>query len=173
MAVAGGATVAVLYAIGRDRDRRVARRGSRATRCSLWASQPGRSLWILVTVLVLRCLATSATVAGGGVGGLFIPLVVAGALAGATIGGAVNRGDLELFIVVGVAAFLGAGYRVPLAAVMFVAETTGRASFIVPALLAAVAAELVMGRSSVTTYQRSSTPAATSTTASLTPSAGD
>ena len=84
-------------------------------------------------------------------GGLFIPLVVAGALAGATIGGAVNRGDLELFIVVGVAAFLGAGYRVPLAAVMFVAETTGRASFIVPALLAAVAAELVMGRSSVTT----------------------
>ena len=74
-------------------------------------------------------------------------------LAGATIGGAVNRGDLELFIVVGVAAFLGAGYRVPLAAVMFVAETTGRASFVVPALLAAVAAELVMGRSSVTEYQ--------------------
>ena len=35
--------------------------------------------WVLVTVLVLRCLATSATVAGGGVGGLFIPLVVAGA----------------------------------------------------------------------------------------------
>ncbi len=125
----------------------------------MWASQPGRSLWILVTILALRCLATSATVAGGGVGGLFIPLVVAGALAGATIGGAVNRGDLELFIVVGVAAFLGAGYRVPLAAVMFVAETTGRASFIVPALLAAVAAELVMARSSVTTLQRPGAPA--------------
>ena len=61
---------------------------------------------------------------------------------------------------VGVAAFLGAGYRVPLAAVMFVAETTGRASFIVPALLAAVAAELVMGHSSVTTYQRTAAPAA-------------
>lgn len=119
-----------------------------------WAAQPGRSLWILLTVLVLRCLATSVTVAGGGVGGLFIPLVVAGALAGATVGGAVNRGDLTLFIVIGVAAFLGAGYRVPLAAVMFVAETTGRPAFIVPALLAAVAAELVMGHSSVTTLQR-------------------
>ena len=41
----------------------------------------------------------------------------------------------------------------PLAAVMFVAETTGRPSFIVPGLLAAVAAELMMGASSVTRYQ--------------------
>ena len=97
---------------------------------------------------------TSAAVAGGGVGGLFIPLVVAGALTGSLIGGAVNQADLTLFIVIGVAAFLGAGYRVPLAAVMFVAETTGRPSFVVPGLLAAVAAELVMGNSSVTRYQR-------------------
>ena len=56
---------------------------------------------------------------------------------------------------VGVAAFLGAGYRVPLAGVMFVAETTGQPGFVVPGLLAAVAAELVMGASSVTPYQRS------------------
>ena len=104
-------------------------------------------------MLVLRCLATSATVAGGGVGGLFIPLVVAGALTGALVGNIVNPGDLDLFIVIGVAAFLGAGYRVPLAAVMFVAETTGRPSFVVPGLIAAVAAELLMGRASVTTYQ--------------------
>jgi chloride channel protein, CIC family len=63
--------------------------------------------------------------------------------------------DTSLFVVVGVSAFLGAGYRVPLAAVMFVAEATGRPGFVVPGLLAAVAAELVMGRSSVTTYQKS------------------
>ena len=36
---------------------------------------------------------------------------------------------------------------------MFVAETTGRATFVVPALLAAVAADLVMGRECVTAYQ--------------------
>ncbi len=120
-----------------------------------WASDPGRSIWIMVAILGLRCLATSATVAGGGVGGLFIPLVVAGALTGSIIGQIVNQGDLTLFIVIGVAAFLGAGYRVPLASVMFVAETTGRPSFIVPGLLAAVAADLMMGRSAVTTYQRS------------------
>ncbi len=119
-----------------------------------WASTPGRTVWILAAMLVIRCLATTVTVAGGGVGGLFIPLVVGGALTGAAIGTAVNQFDLNLFIIVGVAAFLGAGYRVPLAAVVFIAETTGSPTFIVPGLLAAVAAELVMGLSSVTNYQR-------------------
>src|SRR5205814_2748177 len=45
------------------------------------------------------------------------------------------------------------GYRVPLAAVMFVAESTGRPGFVVPGLLAAVGAQLVMGRASVSAYQ--------------------
>ena len=118
-----------------------------------WAADPTRSAWLLLAMLTLRCLATSATVAAGGVGGLFIPLVVAGAITGALVGGVINRPDLDLFIVIGVAAFLGAGYRVPLAAVMFVAETTGRPSFVVPGLIAAVAGELVMGHSSITAYQ--------------------
>jgi len=118
-----------------------------------WASVPSTSVWLLAAMLAVRCVATATTVAGGGVGGLFIPLVVAGALTGAVAGHVFNHHDLTLFIVIGVAAFLGAGYRVPLAAVMFVAETTGRPSFVVPGLLAAVAAELVMSRSSVTEYQ--------------------
>jgi CIC family chloride channel protein len=123
-----------------------------------WALAPDRALWLLAVVLVVRCLSTAVTVAGGGVGGLFIPLVVAGALLGRLAAGIVGTGNTTLFVVIGVAAFLGAGYRVPLAAVMFVAETTGRPGFIVPGLLAAVAAMLVMGRGSVTTYQRSSQP---------------
>lgn len=119
-----------------------------------WASEPGHSTWLLLAILALRCLATAATIAGGGVGGVFVPLVVAGALVGSIIGGFLDDQAMLLCIVIGVAAFLGAGYRVPLAAVMFVAETTGRPSFVVPGLLAAVAAELVMGASSVTAYQR-------------------
>ena len=119
-----------------------------------WASTPGRTIPILLAILVLRSLSTTASVAGGGVGGLFIPLVVAGALTGSIIGDFVDPKDLTMFIVIGVAAFLGAGYRVSLAAVMFVAETTGRPSFIVPGLFAAVAAELMMGTASVTKYQR-------------------
>ena len=57
-------------------------------------------------------------------------------------------------LILGLAAFLGAGYRTPIAAVMFVAETTGKPNFVVPALIAAVAAELVMGEQSITAFQR-------------------
>lgn len=119
-----------------------------------WALDPGHDVWLVAAILALRCIATSTAVAGGGVGGLFIPLVVAGALAGRIVGGTINALDTSLFTVIGVAAFLGAGYRVPLAAVVFVAEATGRPGFIVPGLLAAVVAELMMGHGSVTTYQR-------------------
>jgi chloride channel protein, CIC family len=118
-----------------------------------WALDPHHGAWLVFLVFVLRCAATTATVGGGGAGGLFIPLVVGGALMGRVVGGAVESLNTTLFVVVGVAAFLGAGYRVPLAAVMFVAETTGRPGFVVPGLLAAVAAELAMGRRSITIYQ--------------------
>ena len=74
-----------------------------------WALDPSRSVWLVAAILALRCAATSATVAGGGVGGLFIPLVVAGALAGRVVGGVVHALDTSLFTVVGAAAFLGAG----------------------------------------------------------------
>ena len=111
-----------------------------------WALDPAHSVWLVAAILALRCVATSTAVAGGGVGGLFVPLVVAGALTGRIVGGTFNALDTSLFTVIGVAAFLGAGYRVPLAGVMFVAEATGRPGFIVPGLLAAVVAQLVMGQ---------------------------
>ncbi len=150
--IAAGVAIGALFAIGEAvaGDSLVLGSGYQVLE---WVADPTRSVWVILALFVLRGLATSATVAGGGVGGLFVPLVVAGALTGALVGGAVSGPDLDLFIVIGVAAFLGAGYRVPLAAVMFVAETTGRPSFVVPGLIAAVTAELMMGRSSVTDYQ--------------------
>jgi CIC family chloride channel protein len=120
-----------------------------------WATEGGHAVWLLAAVLVIRCMATSAAIAAGGAGGIFIPLVAGGALVGRITGDAVHTLDPALFTVVGVAAFLGAGYRVPLASVMFVAETTGQPGFVVPGIIAAVAAELVMGTASVTPYQRS------------------
>lgn len=113
------------------------------------------AVWLLLAVFLIRSLASAATVVGGGVGGVFIPLVTGGAIVGRAVGEIVHPERFTLYTLIGIAAFLGAGYRVPLAAVMFVAETTGRPNFIVPALFAAVAAELVMGDQSITPYQRS------------------
>jgi CIC family chloride channel protein len=107
---------------------------------------------LILTLLAVRVLATCATLAGGGVGGLFIPLVVAGALVGDATATALDEPS-SLFPLIGVAALLGAGYRTPLAGVMFVAEATGRPGFVVPGLIASVASQLVMGDESVSPYQ--------------------
>ena len=120
-----------------------------------WLASDTRAWWAVALLLALRTAATSATVGGGGAGGLFVPLVVGGALVGRLCGGGLAEPTQTLFPVIGVAAFLGAGYRTPLAAVMFVAESTGRPGFIVPGLIATVVSQLMMGSSSVSAYQSS------------------
>jgi chloride channel protein, CIC family len=120
----------------------------------VWVFEGDYTLWLLVLLGTVRVVATAATVAGSGTGGLFIPLVVQGAVTGQAIGVLIGSPNPSLYPVLGVAAFLGAGYRVPLAAVMFVAEATGRPGFVVPGLIAAVFGQLLAGSSSVTTFQR-------------------
>jgi CIC family chloride channel protein len=119
-----------------------------------WAAQPDRTVTVLCGLFAVRAAATWLGVAGGGMGGLFIPLVTQGAIVGSIFEHVVDSPNPHLFPTIGIAAFLGAGYRTPLAGVAFVAEATGEPGFLVPALLAAAAAQLVMGRKSFSTYQR-------------------
>src|SRR5205085_938577 len=120
-----------------------------------WAFDPKRAVGLVLLLLVLRGAATVLTVGGGGVGGLFIPLVIEGALLGRAVGGLFRTAATgsNFFPLIGVSAFLGAGYRVPLAGVMFAAEATGRPGFIVPGMIAAMVAQLFMGRASASPYQ--------------------
>lgn len=119
-----------------------------------WALDPTHAAGLVLGVLVLRMTATTVALGGGGVGGLSIPLVSIGALTGRAASGIAGRAGDPLDTVVGAAAFLAAGYRVPLAGIAFVAETTGRVGYIVPAMLAVFAADTVIGRASVSTEQR-------------------
>jgi CIC family chloride channel protein len=120
-----------------------------------WALDPKRAVGLVLLLFALRGLATVLTVAGGGAGGLFIPLVIEGALLGRAVGGVFRSAasGSTFFPLIGVAAFLGAGYRVPLAAVVFTAEATGRPGFIVPGIIAAIVAQLFMGDASASQYQ--------------------
>lgn len=117
-----------------------------------WSLDPDRATLLVVLLFVLEALATLLTIAGGGAGGLFIPLVVQGWLIGRVLEGITTTGT-SLFPVVGAAAFLGAGYRTPIAAVVFVTEATRGPGFIVPALLATAVSQLLMGRRSIANYQ--------------------
>jgi CIC family chloride channel protein len=119
-----------------------------------WATQPDEGFWLVLFLLLVRLVAVLATYAGGGAGGLFIPLVVLGALTGRLVGDVFGLDETALLVVVGMAAFLGAGYRTPLAGVVFVAETTGSPAFLVPALLATAASQLLLSESSVAIGQR-------------------
>ena len=123
-----------------------------------WVLNPEESLALLGTLLAVRVVATSTVLASGGVGGVFIPLAVFGLIIGRMVGGWIELGpeSLAFFPFIGVAAFLAAGYRTPLAAVMFVAESTGAPAFVVPALIAVAVSQVLIGSSSVSQYQRDS-----------------
>ena len=113
------------------------------------------ALELIALLFGIRVAATLATVVGDGVGGLFIPLATLGVIVGQFVGVALDAETTGLYATLGLAAFLGAGYRAPIAAVMFVAESTGAAAFVVPALVAAAVSQVVGGPSSVVDYQRS------------------
>jgi CIC family chloride channel protein len=118
-----------------------------------WLAEPERTLPLIALLFAVRMIAVSTVLGAGGTGGLFIPLALQGALLGSFVAHLVGD-TTTLFPVVGLAAFLGAGYRTPLASVMFVAETTGRATFVVPALIAAAVSQLLMGSASVSKAQQ-------------------
>lgn len=119
-----------------------------------WALEPGRSIALLVAVLLIRALGTSLAVGGGGAGGLFVPLIATGAIIGRIFADVGNVEDLTLFVMVGGATMLGAGYAAPLTGIVIIAELTGQAGLIVPSLLAMTVAMLTVGARSVSHAQR-------------------
>jgi CIC family chloride channel protein len=109
----------------------------------------------LIVFGVFKLCATLFTLAAGGVSAMFVPLFLTGASFGTAFAQAfVRQPSLELYAAVGMAAFIAAGYKTPLAAVTFVAEATGGHAFIIPALIGSAVAYAVSGDASVSGDQR-------------------
>lgn len=103
----------------------------------------------------LKLAATIFTLAAGGVSAMFVPLfLTGGALGTAFAQSIVHSPALGLYAAVGMASFISAGYKTPLAAVVFVAEATGGHAFIIPALIGAAVAYAVSGDASASGDQR-------------------
>src|SRR6185437_6127396 len=109
----------------------------------------------LVAFGVFKMAATTFTLGFGGVSAMFVPLFLTGGSFGIAFAqSVVHSGSLELYAAVGMAAFIAAGYKTPLAAVVFVAEATGGHAFIIPSLIGAAVAYVVSGDASASGDQR-------------------
>jgi chloride channel protein, CIC family len=109
----------------------------------------------LMTFAMFKLLATLFSLGCGGVSAMFVPLFLSGGAIGKAFAHLVvrsTRGDL--FAAVGMASFIAAGYKTPLAAVVFVAETSGSHSYLIPTLIGAAVAYAVSGEASVSGEQR-------------------
>ena len=109
----------------------------------------------LIVFGVFKLAATTFTLAAGGVSAMFIPLFLTGGGFGVAFAqSVVHSPALELYAAVGMASFIAAGYKTPLAAVVFVAEATGGHAFIIPALIGSAVAYAISGDASVSGDQR-------------------
>jgi CIC family chloride channel protein len=109
----------------------------------------------LVYFAVLKLAATIFTLGAGGVSAMFVPLFLTGGAFGVAFAQSiVHSSSLALYAAVGMACFIAAGYKTPLAAVVFVAEATGGHAFIIPSLIGAAVAYAVSGDASASGDQR-------------------
>ncbi len=109
----------------------------------------------LIIFAALKLAATIFTLAAGGVSAMFVPLFLTGGAIGTAFAqSVVHSPSLGLYAAVGMASFISAGYKTPLAAVVFVAEATGGHAFIIPALIGSAVAYAVSGDASASGDQR-------------------
>jgi CIC family chloride channel protein len=124
----------------------------------------GHGVSELIVFGALKLLATLFSLGSGGVSAMFVPLFLTGGTLGTAFAQILRLPAFELYAAVGMASFISAGYKTPLAAVVFVAEATGGHAFIIPSLIGAAVAYAVSGDASVSGDQRVSetVPAKTS-----------
>jgi CIC family chloride channel protein len=118
------------------------------------ALTPGTSSLTLLTLFFMKLLATTFTLGTTGVGGIFIPQIAMGASVGGIFGEVFFPSRVDLFVAVGMAAFLAAGYKAPLAAVTFVAETAAGPVYLIPTLIASAISYAITGEASVSEHEK-------------------
>ncbi len=100
----------------------------------------------LMTILVLKVLATVATTGSGAVGGVFTPTLFCGAVLGALFGEVMRallphaQISVGSFAVVGMGCFLAAMTRAPIMSILIMFEMTRDDATIMPLMLACVSA---------------------------------
>lgn len=109
-------------------------------------------------LLMFACFKLTATLFSlgtGGVSAMFVPLFLSGGAIGVAYAqSVVGSPDIGLYAAVGMASFIAGGYKVPLTAVVFIAEAAGGHGFIVPAFVGSAVAYAVSGEATASADQR-------------------
>ncbi len=120
------------------------------------------TLELLLILLGLKVASTLFTLGTFGVGGIFFQSFLIGGMVGAVMHATLaffgwSASLPALFVTAGMASFLAAAYKTPIAATAFVAEGTGSAEYIIPAFVASAVAYIVSGATSISDMQRDPT----------------
>jgi len=94
------------------------------TNAAAWAESPGIGALTLLGVALLRAAATTAAVAAGGCGGLFVPFLAIGDIAGRAFAPAIGVPS-DLAGAAGAAGGIAGGYRLPFTALALVVGLGG------------------------------------------------
>ncbi len=106
----------------------------------------------LLTLLLLKIVATSITLGSGGSGGVFAPSLFMGAMFGGVFGHLAARifpsmvADPEAYAMVGMAAVFSAAARAPITAIIILFEMTRDYAIMLPLMLAVVVSTLIARR---------------------------
>ncbi|MBY0275690.1 chloride channel protein [Candidatus Binatia bacterium] len=119
-----------------------------------WLASGEHAVGLLVATMLIRTAGTLACVFGAGGGGVFTSLAVTGVFVGEIVSAAMGRGDSNFLPLLGGACFLAAGYRIPLAGILMVAEATGSLTLTVIGLCSVGLAQVLMGDESVSDAKR-------------------
>lgn len=118
-----------------------------------WLLREAHPLHLIGAVLAVRAAGNLICVYGGGGGGVFTSLACNGAFIGQLFAEAIGRGHAHLLSLLGAACFLAAGYRLPIAGMLWVSEQSGTVVISIAGLAAIAVSQLLMGDASVSEAQ--------------------
>ena len=110
---------------------------------------------LMAALVFAKIFATSFTISSGGSGGVFAPSLFIGAMLGGAFGGICHTffphivTEPSAFVLVGMGGFFAGVAKVPIAALIMVAEMTGGYSLIVPMMIVSSLSYLLLGNVSL------------------------
>jgi len=113
------------------------------------------AILLMAALVFAKIVATSCTISSGGSGGVFAPSLFIGSMLGGAFGGICHGffphivTEPSAFVLVGMGGFFAGVAKVPIAALIMVAEMSGGYSLIVPMMIVSSLSYLLLGRVSL------------------------